>query len=110
MQDEFKNLIDEKNGFIKTVSQSPILLTAEQKVALNRKGNEFFNQGNIENARRIFCATGYSDGLTRIGDAYISEHKPIEALTHYAMAHNTRKTEPLCSDFAKIVSMLISED
>ncbi|MBR7063719.1 MAG: hypothetical protein IKI31_00975, partial [Treponema sp.] len=92
-----------------TVS-SPVSLSSEQKAVLNRKGNEFFNQGNIENALRIFIATGYSDGLTRIADLYAKENKSLEALKLYIMAHNERRASPLYSEIAKTISFLLNEN
>ena len=69
MKDDFKKQIDNTpiaEGFIK-VTDSPVTgILPEQKVALNRKGNELFNSGKIEQAKRIFITTGYSDGLTRV--------------------------------------------
>ena len=41
-------------------------MTEKERVALIRKGNELYNAGKIEEAIRIFTATGYKDGLTRV--------------------------------------------
>jgi hypothetical protein len=112
MNEKLKKEIDEKQtfpGFIKT-SDSPLeQLTAEQKAKLNRKGNVFFNEGNIENARKIFVSTGYSDGLTRIGDYYYKEHKDLDALKFYLLAHNTQKAEVLLKKAADLISVLMQE-
>ena len=79
-------------GFIKTNEQPNKTLTSEQKAILNRKGNVFFNEGNIEQARRIFLATGYSDGLTRVADVYMQKNRELDALRLYILAHNKRKS------------------
>lgn len=97
------------DGFIK-VTDSPVKgLTTEQKVILNRKANAMFNNGNVEDARRIFITTGYSDGLTRVGDYYINKKESLKALKAYYLAHNKRDAEPIYEDIAKIISTLIAE-
>jgi hypothetical protein len=96
-------------GFIK-VSEKPVMtLTAEQKVLLNRKGNVLFNDGNIEDAQRIFVTTGYSDGLSRVGDTYLSKKREFDALKLYLLAHNQRKSEPLIEKLAQIISSNIKK-
>lgn len=113
MTDDLKKQIQDKQGaqgFIK-VTDSPVsALTTEQKAVLNRKGNVFYNEGDIENARRIFVTTGYSDGLTRVGDTYMEKKEGIKALKQYFLAHNKKKSEPICEDLAKIVSIMLKED
>lgn len=95
------------NGFIK-VSEQPLgSLSSEQKVALNRKGNTLFNAGRIDEACRIFVTTGYSDGLTRIGDFYMQKDKSLQALKFYLLAHNNRKTEPVYEKISKLLSALL---
>ena len=97
------------DGFIK-VSEKPVMpLKDEQKVLLNRKGNALFNEGNIEDARRIFVTTGYSDGLSRVGDTYLSKKREFDALKLYLLAHNQRKAEPLIEKLAQIISNSIKE-
>jgi hypothetical protein len=83
------------------------VLSAEQKVLLNRKGNELFNQGFVNEAERIFLSTGYSDGLSRVGDSYAGKGKELEALRLYLQAHNQRKAEPLLEKAAAIISQLM---
>ena len=83
------------DGFIK-VTDSPVKgLNSEQKALLNRKGNFLLNSGKIEEARRIFITTGYSDGLIRIGDIYLKKNKTIDALKLYLLAHDKRKAESM---------------
>lgn len=112
MTDELKKTINSKygaEGFIKT-SDAPIeTLNSEQKVVLNRKGNALFNEGAVEEARRIFTATGYSDGLTRVGDAYMQKNESLKALKQYVLAHNKKKAAPLYETIAKIVSATLHE-
>ncbi|MBP3709994.1 MAG: hypothetical protein J6I73_06305 [Treponema sp.] len=113
MADEVKKLIAEKqkcDGFIKVTDEPVSGLTSEQKVFLNRKANMLYNQGDIEQARRIYTTTGYSDGLTRVGDVYMQEHKSISALKQYLLAHNTKKAEPIYQDIAKVISAMLKDD
>lgn len=112
MNEEMKNKMNqviENQGFIK-VTDSPVSnLTSEQKAILNRKGNVLFNQGDVESARRLFITTGYSDGLTRVGDYYAQNtQKELQALKLYWLAHNKRKSEPIIQKLATIIKLLIN--
>mgnify|MGYP003595362834 FL=1 len=65
-------------------------MTEKERVALIRKGNELYNAGKIEEAIRIFTATGYKDGLTRVGDMFFFDKKmPIIAYKYYKLAGRT---------------------
>lgn len=113
MNEELKSKMKQviqNEGFIK-VTDSPVSsLTSEQKAILNRKGNVLFNQGDIESARRLFITTGYSDGLTRVGDYYAQNtNKELQALKLYWLAHNKRKSEPIIQKVATIVKTLLNE-
>ncbi|MDR0316786.1 MAG: hypothetical protein LBH97_07805 [Treponema sp.] len=96
------------NVFIKTTV--PSSMDRAQKAALNRKGNVLFNSGDIESARRIFMTTGYSDGLSRIGDFYRSQDRLIDALQMYWIAPARSKYEPLVMQLAGILQNLIHEE
>lgn len=95
-------------GLIKSTDQPVQNLTMEQKVALNRKGNEFVNRGDFDSAKRIFVTTGYSDGLSRIGDHYLKKGMEIEALKMYWLAHNKRKAEPIIIRMAQTIQTVIT--
>lgn len=97
-------------GFVKTTEKPASTLTSEQKVSLNRKGNVLFNQGDIEQARRIFMTTGYSDGLTRVADVYATQNRELDALKLYLLAHNRRKSEVLLEKIAALISKIIIEE
>ena len=110
MNDKLKKEIEEKNGnggFIKVTDRPVENLTDQQKVILNRKANDLFNQGKIDMAERIFITTGYSDGLTRCGDEHLKKNEYMEALKLYVLAHNKRKSEPLTEKLAGIISILL---
>ena len=108
---DYKKIFDkfeDENLFIKTTVQPS--MDSAQKVALNRKGNELFNSGDIEGARRIFMSTGYSDGLTRVGDYYKSKNRPVEALRMYWIAPDRTKAGPLILEVVGAIQTLLYED
>ncbi len=96
-------------GFIKVTDQPVKALSSEQKALLNRKGNILFNEGKYSEATRIFITTGYSDGLTRIGDIYYKQQRCLDALKYYVLAHNMAKAEPLYEKAAQVLSALLRE-
>jgi len=99
---------DDKNAFIKVTT--PAQVDGSSKAALNRKGNQKFNEGDVEAARRIFMTTGYSDGLSRVGDYYSSKNRPLEALRMFWMAHDKRKAEPLIEKLAFSLQDMLHSD
>ncbi|WP_147612599.1 hypothetical protein [Treponema pectinovorum] len=112
LENNFISAVESKataNGFIKTTDSPISSLNSAQKVALNRKGNEFFNDGKINEATRIFIATGYSDGLTRIGDFMMKKNEYLKALKFYTLAKNKRRCEAIYEKLAKVVSFSLKE-
>ena len=113
MDEKLKEQMDQtiqNKGFIK-VTDAPVSgLTSEQKAILNRKGNVLFNQGDVDSARRLFITTGYSDGLTRVGDYYAQQNKELQALKLYWLAHNKRKSEPIIQKMATLISTLLNNE
>ncbi len=110
MDENLKKQIDSKqgsDGFIKVTDEPVDNLSSQQKVMLNRKANALFNEGKVEMAERIFITTGYSDGLTRVGDVYAQKNEYMKALKLYLLAHNKRKSEPLIEKMAQIVSLML---
>lgn len=108
MVDNLKNVFlsqNTTNNFIKTIDLPLNNLTSEQKVQLNRKGNEYFNSGKFNEAQRLFVTTGYSDGLTRCGDRYMQKGKELKALKLYWLAHNKVKSEPIIKKIADLLSI-----
>jgi hypothetical protein len=101
--DKFEN----ENVFIKTTAEAPV--DSSQKAALNRKGNMLFNSGDVEGARKIFMTTGYSDGISRVGDYYKSQNRFLEALRMYWIAPDHTKAEPLIKELAATMQVLIHE-
>jgi hypothetical protein len=99
---------DNENLFIKVTTPGPI--EGQDKAALNRKGNQLFNNGNIEAAKRIFMTTGYSDGLSRVGDFYKSKDRLLEALRMYWIAHDRTKSQPIIEQLAGVLQSQLQEE
>jgi hypothetical protein len=101
--DRFKD-----QGFIKT-GERPVIESAT-KAALNRKGNELLNAGDVEGARRIFLTTGYSDGIARVGDHYLKEGRSLDALRMYWTAPDRTKAEAIISRLSAVIQKLVHEE
>jgi len=99
---------DGENTFIRTTTPRPI--DGSQKAALNRKGNQLFNSGDVESAKKIFITTGYSDGLSRVGDYYKSNNRILDALKMYWIAPDRNKLEPLLKELAFLMEGMINEE
>ena len=99
---------EEENGFLKITYHGPALGSAE-KAALNRKGNIFFNSGEIEKARRIYLTTGYSDGLIRVGDHYRSQGRMMDALRMYWIAPDRNKSEAIITQLSVVIQYLLHD-
>ena len=96
-------------GFLKIGSSGRATLSSSQRVALIRKGNELFNAGMFEQAKKVFITTGYSDGLIRIGDYYLEKHDPLEALRMYWMAPAPDKVDRILENTAGVLRKWMEE-
>ena len=96
--------------FIKVTENALTPLSSEQKAVLNRRGNQLFNEGFINEAQRIFVTTGYSDGLSRVGDYYAAQKKTLQALRMYCLAKNKRKSGPIIDSLVGLIRVLIDTD
>lgn len=92
-----------ESGFTKLVDSGTQNLKTSDRVNLNRKGNQFFNEGKVDIARRIFLTTGYSDGLIRVGDYYYKNNNYIEALKMYILAPAPEKKEKLLEKMSSVI-------
>ena len=99
---------DKPEGFIKTTLN--LTIDGSTKAALNRKGNVLINAGDAEAARRIFLTTGYSDGLSRVGDYYKTRGRLLDALKMYWIAPDRTKAEPLIQQLSEIIRAFINEE
>jgi hypothetical protein len=98
---------EDQNGFIKSIAKP--VIDGSQKAALNRKGNILFNSGDIEGAKRVFLTTGYSDGLSRVGDYYQSQGRDLDALRMYWIAPNKIKAEPIIMRLSTLIQKIMRE-
>jgi len=85
-------------------------MSSEERVKLIRKGNEFYNHGDIEEARRIFLETNYTGGLIRIADYYYDQRKPAAALLLYRQAGCRQKAEELYEKIVAVIRLLLEQD
>jgi hypothetical protein len=97
-------------GLIKTTPPKKPVMDGAQKSALIRKGNELFNSGQIEQAKRVFLTTGYTDGIVRIGDHYYKTQRFLQALQMYIIAPDAMKRNQLVEKMAKVVQNWLAED
>lgn len=103
-----KNENHQFKGFIKETTPTG-KVSSHDKVVLIRRGNEYFNAGEIEKASRIFMTVGYSDGIIRIGDYYYRNNEPLKALNCYKMAPDREKADEIISDMVNIIRNWIKE-
>ena len=83
----------------------------KERVALIRKGNEYFNKGEIDKAIKIFAKTDYKDGLARIGDLYYYDKKmPLIAFKFYKMANMQDKVNEIFQRMIFALGRWIGED
>jgi hypothetical protein len=100
----------QNSGFIKTTADRPAHIDSATRVALIRRGNELFNNGRIEQAKRVFITVQYGDGLIRIGDHYRKQNKPLEAFRMYWLSGDAKTYGPDLEKMAQIVQHWLRED
>ncbi len=105
--DRINNLLSK--GFLKT-SLGERVLSSENKAVLNRQGNMLFNQEKYNQATKIFLTTGYSDGLSRIGDLYYENSDRVNALKFYILAKRKDLYQPLLDDAVAVINDFLLED
>ncbi|MDY6935965.1 MAG: hypothetical protein SVZ03_17320 [Spirochaetota bacterium] len=83
----------------------------KERAALIRKGNEYFNKGEIDKAIKIFVKTGYRDGLGRIGDLYFYDKKmPLIAFKYYKLANMDDKVNEIFQRMIFALGKWLGED
>ena len=98
-----------KEGFLKVTDVRNHSLSDHQRVVLMRRGNEFFNKGDIEQAKRIFLTIGYTDGLIRIGDFYYSQNRPFEAFKMFKIAPAPDRVNNMIEKMTYIIQSWIKD-
>jgi len=97
-------------GLLKTTQDKPATLTQEQRMALIRKGNEVFNRGDVVLAERIYRTTRYGAGLSRVGDWYMRQNRPLEALVAYRSGRCRGKADLVVERMARVLSGWLKEE
>jgi len=92
-----------KDGFLKVSGIQKKPLSSAQKTVLNRKGNELFNRGDFDSAKRIFLTTGYSDGIIRLGDYYYNNKRVLDAFQMYCLAPAPGKKNLIVEKMAAVI-------
>ncbi len=113
MKEDLKKQIDsihEAFGFIKVTDNPVSGLNDQQKVLLNRKANELYNEGKLDMAERLYITTGYSDGLSRIGEKYQEKSEYMKALRMFLLAHNSRRSEAIIERIAALLSEILKSE
>ena len=98
-----------KEGFLKVVAPAKTEVDPARKAALIRKGNQLFNDGDIETARKIFLTLGYTDGISRVGDHYYRKNNYFEAYRLYSLAPAPEKQQELIGRMAGVVREWLNE-
>lgn len=96
-------------GFIKLTEGRREGIDGATRAALIRKGNELFNRGDIQTARRIFLTVHYVDGIIRLGDHYYKNDMPVEALKMYYTAPDRRRIETMAEKMAMVIRSWLSD-
>lgn len=99
-----------REGFIKVSEGANVSIRPDQRAALFRKGNELFNAGQFDQAKRLFMTAGYSDGMIRLGDHYYKKNDPFEALRMYMLAHAGDRIEKMMNKFSAVVQQWLHEE
>eukprot|EP01156_Anaeramoeba_ignava_P000814 Anaeramoba_ignava/a11192_2.p1 GENE.a11192_2~~a11192_2.p1 ORF type:complete len:103 (+),score=8.40 a11192_2:68-376(+) len=94
-----------QSSFVKLTEFKNKSLKSSERVTLIRKGNQFFNNGKIDIAKRIFLTTGYTDGIIRVGDYYYNNNDYAEALEMYEVAPSPDKKDFLIEKMSEIVKV-----
>jgi len=71
-------------------------MDSKERVELIRRGNGYFNTGDISKAAVLFLKTQYRDGLTRVADYYFFDKKqPLVALKYYKLVNRQDKVNEI---------------
>jgi tetratricopeptide (TPR) repeat protein len=98
------------NGFIRETSNGQLNINSQQKVTLIRKANELFNQGKIEESKKIFLTLRYTDGIVRLGNYYYQKKRFAEALRMYAHAPESGRLQAMAPEIAKVIRIWLMSD
>jgi len=92
-----------KEGFLKVAKPKGVKLDSARRTSLIRKGNELFNNGDIDTAKRIFLTCGYTDGIIRSGDKSYKDSDYWEAFRLYTLAPAPDRVDYLIKKMAQVI-------
>ncbi len=98
-----------REGFLKVTRPPAPEMSSEQKVQLIRKANELFGRGELEQAKKIFVSTRYSDGMIRLGDLYARQKDYLSAFQMYKMAPAPDRAEAMILNLTAVLKNWIKE-
>lgn len=98
-----------REGFLKVVAPAKTEVDSSRKAALIRKGNQLFNSGDVETARKIFLTLGYTDGIVRVGDHYYKKADYFEAYRLYSIAPAPEKQAQLVRQMSGVIRQWLAE-
>ncbi len=82
----------------------------KKRAELVRMGNQLYNSGDIETAAQVYKATGYRDGLIRVGDYfYFEKQQPLRAYGYYRQANHEKMLNRISSGFVFALKMWLWE-
>lgn len=110
MSKEMPDVGVSSQGFLKVTDHDGAGINSSQRAALIRKGNELFNSGRIDAARRIFMTVRYVDGLIRLGNHYNNSGNPLEAFRMYWIAGDRRRIDEMTEQMAMVIRKWIQDD
>ncbi len=86
-------------------------MTNQDRMFLIRKGNELFNDGKIETAKKYFIKANYQDGMLRVANYYFYEKKlPLNALPLYMKCGAKEKVSEIYQRMAFALGTMLSKD
>jgi hypothetical protein len=86
-------------------------LEDQERIALIRRGNELFNNGDYKNSLKIYLATNYKDGIIRVADyLYFDKKDKISGVKLYKKAGHQKVVDDFAEKAAEIIKLLLAED
>lgn len=83
----------------------------QARIALIRRGNELFNNGDLKNSLKIFLSTNYNDGIIRVADVlYFDKKDKISAVKLYKRANHKKVLDDFAEKAAAVIRTLLQED
>jgi hypothetical protein len=86
-------------------------MDSKERIELIRRGNEYFNNGEISKAAALFIKTAYRDGLTRVADyLFYDKRQPLIALKYYRMVNRQDKVNEIFERMVFALGKLLGKE